>query len=692
MTSSHRSLGERDVEVCRRLCDLIQHCVIRSEVGVANGEKRYRAFISYSWQDKAWGKRIHAWLETYRVPAGAQDAAQLPRSLGRIFRDDDDMAAASDIGEIVRDALDNSESLIVVCSPRSAESKWIEAEVLHFRRTEPGRKVFAVIIDGEPNSGDPETECFPPSLRAVHHADGRGEMPIEPVGLDVRRDGRARTCARLTAGLFDVDFDDIWQRDRRRTEKRQRIAVGAFAALSIVFACLATLATYFGLHARSTLLRFHVVRAEEQLNREGNVILAAKYALAGMRLSPRNTREYRSVLGMVMQQAGESLPPLAHDGQVWTATFSPDGARVLTASYDGTARLWDASRGTLLATLHHDDAVLNARFSADGTRIVTASFDGSAKVWDAANGRLSATLRGHDGQVLSARFSPDGLRVVTASNDHTAKVWSAEDGRLIATLEDHDAEVLSAAFSADGRRIVTASVDQTAKVWAVDGRLLFSLRGHDLEVVGAEFSPNGRLIVTAGGDMTARLWSASRGRLVATLRGHEGEVLSARFSPDSSSVVTASSDGTARIWRARDGWRADVLRGHRDQVSSAAFSTDGSRIATASNDGTARVWNAADGRLVATLSGHVVVRDAAFSPDGHQVVTASWDNTAKIWQLPEERAIEISESLGGSPALRSAIRAGAQSLLVRMDAHDCWTLANGASSGLSVMARLASQR
>ena len=185
----------------------------------------YRAFISYSQQDKVWGRRIHTWLETYRLPADAMLHRSRDRKLGRFFRDDEDMAAAANIAEIVRNALDCAEALIVICSPRSAQSKWVNAEIQHYRRTGRSNKVFAVIIDGVPNSGDPETECFPPALRAAGDPDDPHALPIEPMGLDVRKEGQARVCARLAAGLLGADFDELWQRDRRRAEARQHLIV-----------------------------------------------------------------------------------------------------------------------------------------------------------------------------------------------------------------------------------------------------------------------------------------------------------------------------------------------------------------------------------------------------------------------------------------------------------------------------------
>ena len=81
---------------------------------------------------------------------------------------------------------------------------------------------------------------------------------------------------------------------------------------------------------------------------------------------------------------------------------------------------------------------MSAAFSPDGKRVVTASDDNTARVWDAETGREIATLEGHDGSVLTAAFSPDGKRVVTASYDNTARVWDAETGREIAALKGHE--------------------------------------------------------------------------------------------------------------------------------------------------------------------------------------------------------------------------------------------------------------
>ncbi|MBW4607347.1 MAG: AAA-like domain-containing protein [Hassallia sp. WJT32-NPBG1] len=320
---------------------------------------------------------------------------------------------------------------------------------------------------------------------------------------------------------------------------------------------------------------------------------------------------------------------IGHKEPVFSASFSPDGKRIVTASDDNTAKVWDIS-GKLIATLTgHQDRVNSASFSPDGKQIVTASVDKTAKVWN-LNGKLIATLTGHQLYVYSASFSPDGKRIITASEDKTAKVWDKK-GKLIATLTGHQQSLNSASFSPDGKRIITASEDKTAKVWDISGKLIATLTGHQNIVNSASFSPDGKRIVTASLDNTAKAWDIS-GKLIATLTGHQLYVYSASFSPDGKRIITASEDKTAKVWDI-SGKLIATLTGHQQAVYSASFSPDGKRIVTASVDKTAKVWDIS-GKLIATLTGHqLYVYSASFSPDGKRIVTTSHDNTAKVWDL-----------------------------------------------------------
>jgi WD40 repeat protein len=324
-----------------------------------------------------------------------------------------------------------------------------------------------------------------------------------------------------------------------------------------------------------------------------------------------------------------------HDGIAWSAAFSPDGSRVVTASWDKTARVWDGRTGQpLMPELRHNGVVWSAAFSPDGSRIVTASADNTARIWDAKTGQPLTPALAHDGAVWSAAFSPDSSRVVTASWDETARIWDARTGRPLMSPLKLENIVNSVAFSPDGSRIVTAS-DLAAQVWdARTGRPLTPPMKHDGLVNSVAFSPEGSRVVTASWDGTARVWDARSGQPLTPPLRHHGWVASAVFSPDGSRILTASMDGTARVWNASTGKPLTPPLQHERGVNSAAFSPDGSRIVTASFDGTVRIWDArTGGLLISPLRQRSPVLSASFSPDGSRIVTASWDGTIRVLQV-----------------------------------------------------------
>jgi WD40 repeat protein len=335
-----------------------------------------------------------------------------------------------------------------------------------------------------------------------------------------------------------------------------------------------------------------------------------------------------------------------HTGPVNAASFSADGNHVVTASADGSARVWDLSGPRLIPTVleGHSGPVNAASFSADGNHVVTASADGSARVWDLSGPRpIPTVLEGHSSPVNAASFGTDGRRVVTASRDTTARVWDLSGPYPAATvLEGHTGPVYAASFNTDGRRILTVSADGSARVWDLSGPrpIPTVLEGHSGPVNAASFSADGRHVVTASADGTARVWDLFGSRPVPTvLEGHGDWVLAAAFSADGHHVVTVSADGTVRVWDlSRPRLTATVLVGHAGPVSTAEFSADGRCVVTASADGTARIWELSGPHPAAVLEGHTgPVNAAAFSADGRRVITACTDNTARVWDLSESR-------------------------------------------------------
>ena len=404
-------------------------------------------------------------------------------------------------------------------------------------------------------------------------------------------------------------------------------------------------------HTPAAISVFQDIRAADAefavLSGHGGHVISAAYSPDGTRIVTASADKTARIWDA---RTGRELTVLSgHGDRVESAAYSPDGSRIVTASDDKTARIWDARTGRELTVLSgHGDSVESAAYSPDGSRIVTASDDKTARIWDARTGRELAVLSGHGDNVESAAYSPDGTRIVTTSYDKTARLWDARTGRELAVLSGHGDSVYSAAYSPDGTRIVTASYDKTARVWdARTGAQLTVLSGHGDSLESAAYSPDGARIVTASDDKTARIWDARTGAQLAVLSGHGDRVNSAAYSPDGTRIVTASYDKTARIWDARTGRELTVLSGHGGYVISAAYSPDGARIVTASADKTARLWDARTGAQLAVLSGHGdFVMSAAYSPDGTRIVTASYDKTARIWDARTGRELAMLSGHG----------------------------------------------
>ena len=361
---------------------------------------------------------------------------------------------------------------------------------------------------------------------------------------------------------------------------------------------------------------------------------------------------------------GRTVGSNARKRGVISAQFSPDGKRFVTASSDGTARVWNAQTGKPMAEpLKHNKELTSAQFSPDGKQVVTASYDGTARVWDAQTGHPLTEPLKHGGVVWFASFSPEGARIVTASSAGTARVWDAQTGQPLTEPLKHDNPVTFAQFSPDGVRIVTgivmgvgaARLSGAVQVWdAQSGQPLTEQLTLNGSVWTAQFSPDGKRVVAASEDGTVQVRDAQSGKALMEPLKHNGGVRSVQFSADGKRIVTASRDSTSRVWDARTG---DPLTGplkHNGTVWSAQFSPDSKRIVTASEDCTAQVWDTETGLpLIEPLKHRSEVNSAQFSPDGRRIVTAAEDNTARVWDVPSaaprcpDWLLQLAEAISG---------------------------------------------
>ena len=551
-------------------------------------------------------------------------------------------------------------------NPAELFAKSAEGRVVEPGRTEVPAAIIATLLRGlRPDAGErwPDLSALLVRLEATAGAARRAKVRVVALALgifvfalayflvkraaDSNATAGAAEAAAAEANTNAEQQTELAKRARRDTEaaqisQRNALLVAAARLLERSPAEVAALlreaegadpAAIFGWAQTATnvLGRKRLLRA--LLEGHTDKVLFASFSPDGARIVTASMDD----TARVWNADGSGTPTVlaGHTDTVLSARFSPDGKRIVTASLDRTARVWNADgSGTPIVLAGHAESVDSASFSPDGTRIVTASSDKTARVWNADGTGTPIVLAGHTESVNSASFSPDGTRIVTWSWDKTARVWSADGSGTPTVLAGHAGRILSASFGPDGTRVLTGSEDKTARVWNADGSGTPTvLEGHTEGVI-ASFSPDGTRIVTTCWDKTARVWSADGSGTPIVLEGHTGEVESASFSPDGTRILTVAWDKTARVWNADGSGTQAVLEGHTETISSAAFSPDGTRIVTASYDKTARVWNPAGVGAPTVLVGHENrVTSASFSPDATRIVTTSWDKTARTWNI-----------------------------------------------------------
>ena len=459
----------------------------------AAAPRQYAVFISYRHADnqemgRKWANWLHEALESYEVPPDLIGKTSLrgdkvPASLYPVFRDEEELPADADLSTNIRHALENSGLLVVLCSPRAVQSRFVADEIRHFKELGKSERILALMIDGEPNASDDPAkvesfgaaaECFPEPLRFGVAADDDATRidwtaRTEPIAADVRPEGRNvqgwTTAAayreqlvkegglnsrhissavnayterlelaklKIIAGAVGLPLGELTQRNKayqlarakqRAKELRRWMAVvSAFAVTAIATAWLALSAKREVEKANGEIVqRNEKITSQNETNLKNlHEASMADYAVALKRIDEEN-------------KWPEGVAHLAR-----SLKWKPGNPLAATRLY-ATLVLRSADKQSFPCNiLSHGSSVESAQFSADGTRIVTASEDHTARVWDAASGMPFGEPLRHEAGVFSAQFSPDGTRIVTASGDNTARVWDAASGKPLGEPLRHE--------------------------------------------------------------------------------------------------------------------------------------------------------------------------------------------------------------------------------------------------------------
>jgi WD40 repeat protein len=286
---------------------------------------------------------------------------------------------------------------------------------------------------------------------------------------------------------------------------------------------------------------------------------------------------------------------------VESCRFSPCGNLISVCSGNDVS-IWHAdgapeSCARLKCTLKgHTDGVSDCRFfprtsTRAASAVVSASDDGTLKVWDIDAGSLDRTLEGHTGDVNCVDISPDGTTILSGSVDDSAKLWNVTTGELKHTVRTYSA-LFSCSFSPNGGLFLVGCRDSSLKLYdSKTCRLQRTFAGHNAQVFSCSFAPDGAAILSGSPDATMKLWCTATGQLLRTLEGHCDDVWSCAFSPTGLTIVSISLDSTLRLWTATTGRLQQIIELQNDKGTSCCFSPDGKSILGGCFDGAMEVWS-----------------------------------------------------------------------------------------------------
>jgi WD40 repeat protein len=619
---------------------------------------KYWAFISYSSKDRRWGDWLIRAIETYRVPKRMVGRATprggvVPARAYPLFRDRDELPTDADLGSMIRGALEQSRYLIVICSPNSARSMWVNEEILTFKRLGRADRIFSLIIDGSPNASDtpgkdPDLECYPPALRYGLGPDGMlSKERTHPISADARRqgDGRANALLKLLAGVLGVNYDELRQREARR--RRARVLTLTAGALCVAAAA----AVFIGSEdakqraQQAEIKRIHqLTRARTDIVNASGELLGDQFDQAlpclsdGWALAP-DLPALRIMINMALEGIhsdrffGRVLPNSLSD-----AVYSPDGKSLLIwSNYEESAYLLPVDNVNKRLSLDSDPkniggSVTDASFDSSGARVFVAH--GTLDEFDAASGRRLRTCKLPSPPVRLLALKKSQQLAVSLRNGTLVMVDLAtfSAGPPLEPPVPKAKPLDLMALSPDGAYLA-AGTESTGGLAVFDlagRRRAWDVTCYLSDALPISFSPDAKSLLLLDKKGMANLFDAASGTMLSHLQiGMPGEELYAcRFRPDGKAAVFGANAGKAYLYDF--GSQASLpLQSDPGVVTSLQFSGDGRYLATG-RSGTC-LWDAQTGKLLARWApSQGSMSSMRFSSDGSSIAAGYSNGLLRI--------------------------------------------------------------
>ena len=630
-------------------------------------EKEYFAFISYQRKDEEWADRLRSKLEHYRLPSSVrkQDAS-LPKEIRPIFRDALELAGGV-LAKEIETALQQSKFLIVICSPNSAISPWVNKEVQTFIDLGREDRIIPFIIDGTPFSDNEETECFPPALRSL-----KGEKEL--LGININELSRDAASIKVVARMFGLKFDTLWQRYEREKKRRRWMMIGGTTLFALV--CLGV-----GLYIAEK--NVELKSANEKIGKEKERADTERDRAEKTRDSLKIAFDSIAQQNILISEQKDEITKEKNNVEKANYGMKVNLSRILTEKASELMDKGDSYLARLIAlealppklpytieaesalrkACQKDNALLNGHgiqiysiaFSPDGKQLASGAFDGTIHLWNPYTGSCIDTLKGHNTLVKSIEYTKDGKYIISRSEkDENVIVWNALTGEDVSSnIIDSDSLIMYLARTGIASKATqlfsytpgyVATMENNNNAVIIKGKLNYSrrftsIKGNSLH---ASFSKDGNLLLTALNN-TVKIWDFKRGICRDSLSGHLMTVSKAVFSSDGEKIASASLDHTVRIWNVKTRKTEHILKGHTKKVISALFSRDSRYVASSSADSTVRIWDVRTGDCIQILKHKAVVNTVSFSIDGRLLLTgtAKMDNRIHVWDAASGKCVKI---------------------------------------------------
>ncbi|MDQ2885390.1 MAG: serine/threonine protein kinase [Chloroflexota bacterium] len=287
----------------------------------------------------------------------------------------------------------------------------------------------------------------------------------------------------------------------------------------------------------------HIVRIMDYGIDIGTPFLVMDYAPNGTlhQQHPRGTRLQPTLVAHYVIQIAAALQ-YAHEHGIIHRDVKPENTQPspVPAHVLGT-RLFTFSG--------HSDIVSSLSWSQDGRRIASGSFDTTVQVWDAITGNNLLVYQGHANKVTTVAYSYDGVHLASGGIDATVQVWDPATGAHLLNYRGHKQEVRTVQWTPDGTFIASGGQDGVVHVWnSSTGELALAYKGHTASINQLSWSPDGKYVASASDDGTIHAWNAFTGTRLLMYRGHSSSVLAVAWSPDNNSIASGGTDMTVQVW------------------------------------------------------------------------------------------------------------------------------------------------